>query len=101
MTKITVLARAEWDLDDWQEHFEAQEFDPDLGEKFLLAFDQGVERIRQFPRGYGKYWRDVRICPLHPFKIGVFYRVVREFVYILRVLDLRRDPRRLRRELGD
>ena len=98
MSQITILARAERDLEDWQDYLEAQK--DGLAADFVLAVQQGIERISQFPRRYAKYWRNVRICPLRPFKIGIFYRVVGDVVFVLRVLDLRRNPRSLRRELG-
>ncbi len=98
MSQIIVLAGAEWDLEDWQDFFEARQ--TGLGEKFILAFRLGVERIAQFPRRYAKHWRNVRVCPLRPFHIGVFYRVETEAAYLLRVLDLRSKPGLLRRQLG-
>jgi hypothetical protein len=98
MTRINVLARAEWDLEDWQMQFDA--IQTGLSDKLMTAFRKGIERIRQFPRRYAVYRRSIRICPLRPFQIGVFYRVEGDVVYALRVLDLRSNPKTLRQELG-
>ena len=98
MNQVKLLARAEWDLEDLQDYFEAQQIG--LGIDFVRAFRQGIERIAQFPRRYAKHWGAIRICPLRPFKVGVFYRVENGVAFVMRVLDLRRKPRQLRRQLG-
>lgn len=66
MTKPLVLARAEWDLEDFHDYFENEQ--EGVVAKFIDAFQRGLDRIDQFPERYARYLRAVRICPLEPLK---------------------------------
>ena len=63
-----------------------------LGEDFLSAVQEVLDRIQQNPQMYGVVYRDVRRGLLRRFPYGVFYRVETNRVLILAVYHSRRDP---------
>jgi len=71
---------------------------PGLGEEFLEELSKASGRIEQFPQRYAMYNKLHRLCPMHRFKIGIYYYVGTN-VYIDAVIDLRRSPRYVRRRL--
>ncbi len=64
-----------------------------LGEKFLTAVRDVLDRIQQNPEMYGVAYRDVRGVPLRRFPYVVYYRVEATRLLVLAVQHGRRDPR--------
>jgi hypothetical protein len=63
---------------------------------FVHAVELATERPTSFPEVEG----DVRRVILSKFPFGVFFRILGDVLRIVRVLDLRSDDRKWRRELG-
>jgi len=94
--KIVILRQAYDDVTDAFEFYESQE--PGAGDYFedtiageidSLAFYGGIH-----PICYGFY----RLLA-HRFPYAIFYRLINQQVHVVAVLDCRRDPRWMRRQL--
>ena len=94
--KIFILRQAYDDIADGFEFYESQ--DAGLGDYFedtifgdidSLAFYGGIHPLR-----YGFH----RLLA-HRFPYAIFYRVMKEQVHVVAILDCRRDPRWIRRQL--
>ena len=64
-----------------------------LGDRFLEAVRDQVDRIRSNPQLYGAYRRDVRAAPLRGFPYVVYYRNRGTDVLIIAVQHGRRSNR--------
>jgi plasmid stabilization system protein ParE len=66
---------------------------PGLGEGFLSAVREVLDRIQGTPEAYAQVYRDVRCGLTRRFPYGVFYRVEADRIVVLAVYHSRRDPR--------
>ena len=66
---------------------------PGLGEEFLAAVREVLDRIQENPEIYAVAYRDVRRGLTGRFPYGVFYRVEAARIVVLAVYHGRRDPR--------
>ncbi len=80
------------EIDDAYRWYEQQQ--PGLGDDFLVAVDEVLNRISQMPEIHQVIWRDVRRGLLRRFPYGVFYRVHPDRVEVIAVQHGRRDPSR-------
>jgi plasmid stabilization system protein ParE len=71
-----------------------------LGEEFLLTIDGSLTAIVQFPELAPVYHKTVRRLVVNRFPYGVFYAVEGRRIVVHAVLDLRQDPRSIRKRLG-
>jgi len=63
-----------------------------LGDDFALAVDEALQRISDFPEAWHVLEDDVRRCLTHRFPYGILYSIESDGIFILAVMDLRRDP---------
>jgi plasmid stabilization system protein ParE len=89
------LPEAEDDIAAAYAYYERQR--PGLGDQFLEALREGVERIRSSPQMYAAFRRDIRAAPLHRFPYVVYYRDRGSDVLIIAVQHGRRSSRAWRR----
>ncbi len=72
-----------------------------LGEEFLRVFYASCEELARSPQVYAKIHRDFRRRLLRRFPYAIYYRIAGEGVVVFGLFHCARDPRRLRRELGE
>jgi hypothetical protein len=94
--KLIILSSAEMDLEDGWHFYEDQEHG--AGDLFLQSTLAG---IRDLPDTYGIHPHQGRFFRLllKKFHRGIYYTVESDRLLIHRVIDLRRDPQWIRREL--
>ena len=90
-------SQAQADLSDaakWYEHKR-----PGLGGDFLAAVFEGIDAIAAHPMAWA-LWPDtgtmtppIRRFPLARFPYAVAYRVFADHVYVVSIVDTRRDPK--------
>jgi plasmid stabilization system protein ParE len=95
--RLRVTPRAEQHLAAALRWHEAQA--PGLGERFLTAVDRRMVTIEQFPEAWPLVYGDYHRALLKPFQFGIFYRIEPETIVVVGILDLRRNPDGLYREL--
>jgi plasmid stabilization system protein ParE len=88
---IAFLPEAEEDIESAHNWYEQQL--AGLGEGFLEAFHDLVERLRDTPQMYGIFRRDIRAAPLRRFPYVVYYRARTSDVLIIAVQRGQRSPR--------
>ena len=65
-----------------------------IGDRFLAAVDQCIDRVAANPSGFPTVYADVRRALLQTFPYSVLYRVEGDFITVLGCFHGRRDPRR-------
>ena len=88
VVEVSDLARA--DVARIAEYYELQR--PGLGTDFILEFDEVLNRIATFPRGWTKVSRRSRRCLFDRFDYGAFYRIEGDVAAVFAVWHLRRRP---------
>ena len=63
-----------------------------LGDRFLEAVGEAVQRIRERPLLYQEIEADIRQCLVEGFPYGLIYRLKNEQIEILAVMHLHRQP---------
>ena len=82
-------ARAEFDeATDWYGGKRAG-----LGDKFIDAVRDVLNRIRSAPLAHGVVWGNVRCALVHRFPYAVYYQVEPDHVAVIAVFHTKRDPR--------
>jgi len=82
-------ARAEFDeAADWYGERRAG-----LGDRFIDAVRDALNRIGIAPHTHGVVWKDVRCALVHRFPYAVYYRVELERVVVIAIFHTTRDPR--------
>ncbi len=93
MTRVVSLrAEAEVELSEAASWYERQR--SGLGQAFLKAIEQALDRISDNPLQFPMVHRNVRRALPTRFPFGVFFRVRREHVIVLAVLHASRSPAR-------
>jgi plasmid stabilization system protein ParE len=87
------------DLDEAFRWYEAQR--PGLGEAFLEELEAMLALVVEQPEAWPLVAAPHRRALMTRFPYAVYYRVTSEWVQVLAVFHVRRDPRRLRRRLSD
>jgi plasmid stabilization system protein ParE len=64
-----------------------------LGERFLAALDETLERVADNPRTFPTVHADVRRALLQRFPFAILYRIEGEFITVLGCFHGRRNPR--------
>jgi toxin ParE1/3/4 len=70
--------------------YESQQ--PDLGKRFLAAVRDALNRIELNPELYALVEGDVRRCLTRTFPFGVLFRIRPDFIAVIAVMHLHRDP---------
>jgi len=78
-----------------------EERTPGLGEAFVRAFYACAQELVRYPRQCQKVHRDFRRHLLRRFPYALYYRVENDTVVVFGAFHCARDPRHLRKELGD
>jgi plasmid stabilization system protein ParE len=95
MSPRLILRRlAETDIADAADWYDSEQ--PDLAARFLSDIDQAFARIRERPLQFPVVSGDVRRALMHTFPYAIYFQISNEFVTVLAVLHLRRDPSELR-----
>ena len=68
-----------------------------LGEEFLGAFLEQLERIQENPEGCAVLYRKIRACPMRRFPYVVYYRLLPDRINVIAVQHGHRNPRAWRR----
>lgn len=70
------------------------------GELLYHAVDEALSLLRRFPEMATRFGGLYRRWLIRKSKYGLFYRVHGKRLVVMALLDLRGDPRSIRRELG-
>ncbi len=68
-----------------------------LGEEFLAAFVEQLERIQDNPEAWAVLYRKVRACPLRRFPYILYFRILPDRINVIAVQHGHRNPRAWRR----
>ena len=90
MKPVRFHAAAEAEMHAAATYYEKEQ--TDLGKRFLAAVQETVHKIQINPRLYSVIDRDVRRCLTRPFPFGVLYRNSDNWIVIVAVMHLHRDP---------
>ena len=72
-----------------------------LGEEFLRVFYACAQELARNPMVHQQVHREFRRCLLRRFPYAIYFRVEGDQVVVFGLFHCARDPRRLRRELGE
>ena len=70
-----------------------------FGVEFMMAVDAYLTRIAGFPHIAPLYFQRVRRQVMQGFPYGIFYEPHPTRILVTAILDLRRDPQRIRQRL--
>lgn len=90
--KIRISACAEQELADAVEYYNRQQ--EGLGCEFAGEVQHSIKRIGQYPAAFPFFSKYTRRCLVDRFPYGVLYAVEDEFILILNLMNLHRNPRR-------
>lgn len=63
-----------------------------LGARFTIEIEKTLERIADAPERWRKIEGEIRRCLAHTFPYGVLYSVENDFVLVLAIMHLSREP---------
>jgi hypothetical protein len=98
LRRVSLSVKTRIDLRKTYDWYESQS--TGLGPRFVRAFVQAVDLATERPTSFPEVEGDVRRVILSRFPFGVFFRIVGDVIRIIRVIDLRSDDRKWRRDLG-
>ena len=81
----------ESDLTETYDYYETQI--EGLGSEFLLAVEATINSVKRNPLHFQKVYKNKRKANLKRFPFGVFYVLSKEYIIILAVIHLTRDPK--------
>lgn len=93
---IEILSTAEDDLVDGHSFYERQE--SGIGNYFLDTLIAEIDSLQLYAGIHPTKWGKYRMLSKR-FPFGIFYSIEKETVYVCAVLDLRRRPSFLRRQV--
>ena len=91
--KPLIRFRVEARLDIQEAYDWYEEHSQGIGDRFLAAVDQCIERVAANPRGFPTVYAEVRRALLQRFPYSVLYSIEGEFITVLGCFHGRRDPR--------
>ena len=65
---------------------------PGLGSDFTTEVDAAIKRILEGPKQWACLEEDVRRCLVHRFPYGILYTIEEEYVLIVAIMHLSREP---------
>ncbi len=92
------LNAAEIALQEIYDHLE--ELGTEKGDRFLKALEAALTQIRTFPRSGSAFHRRYRRLLISHHRYGIIYSIEGRRLVVTRIVDLRHDPDRIRRNLG-
>jgi len=78
------------EIEDAHQWYEQQQ--AGLGEDFLAALDEALNRMQQMPEVHQVIYRDVRRALPRRFPYGIYYRIHADRLEVIAVQHSRRDP---------
>jgi len=97
MIELILLLQADLDIQAAFERYE--DFQAGRGEVFLRQLDAALGLLRRHPEIAPVYAGPYRRMLIRDFPYGIFYQVQPSRVVVAAVVDLRQDPRTIRRKL--
>jgi hypothetical protein len=94
--KVEILSTAEDDLVDGHRFYEGQL--PGIGNYFLDTLFSEIDSLQLYGGTHGQKWGKFRMLSKR-FPFGIFYTIKGDMVHVCAVMDLRRRPSFLRRQL--
>jgi toxin ParE1/3/4 len=88
---LIVNPEAELDLDEARRWYEAER--AGLGDAFVDAVDQVLDRMQRAPRLYAKVFQELRLALVRRFPYAVLYRIDEDQITVVAVYHTHRDPR--------
>ncbi len=70
-----------------------------LGERFLEAILDQLDRIQENPEAHAILYRKTRACPIRGFKYVIYFRLLDDRINIVAVQHGHRNPRAWRRRV--
>jgi hypothetical protein len=95
---VLVLAEAAGDVESGWEFYERQ--DAALGAYFVGCILQDLRRLETLHGAHPVHHGLMRMLS-DRFPFGIYYRETNDAIEVLAILDLRRDPDRIRREVAE
>lgn len=97
MRKVVVLAEAASDIEDARDFYDRLE--PGIGDYCADCLLADIERLGKY---HGIHFRQFGVYRMlaERFPFGIYYRETKTETQVIAVLDLRRDPNWIRRELS-
>ena len=96
MRKVVVLGEAAEDIEQARNFYDEQE--PGVGDYFADAIVADIASLALYHGIHHRYFGFYRMLA-HRFPFGIYYRDLRTETQVFAVLDLRRDPNWIRKEL--
>jgi plasmid stabilization system protein ParE len=93
--RLTIRPAAKTDLREAAEWYDSKR--PKLGDRFLLAAADALDRIEESPLQFPLYYNDFRRAITDGFPYKIFFSVEGETVTVFRALHAARDHTRLLR----
>ncbi|MEO5721434.1 MAG: type II toxin-antitoxin system RelE/ParE family toxin [Chthoniobacterales bacterium] len=96
MKNVVVIARAADDLEDARHFYEAQA--PGLGQRCTISVLASLTKLSELSGVHAQFGRYHRMIE-KTYHLGIYYREAGEDTLVLAILDLRRDPNWIRKQL--
>jgi toxin ParE1/3/4 len=88
--KVEFHSKALAEMSSAAEYYDSRQ--PGLGDRFLDAISEAVERIERDPLAWSAAGEDVRRCLTRVFPYSILYAVERDLILVLAVAHLSREP---------
>lgn len=98
MRELILLAQADSDIQNAFNRYE--EYQDGRGKVFLFNLDLALGLIRKNPEMAPIYRGPYRRLLVRDFPFGIFYQVQAKRIVVTAVIDLRKNPKELKRKLG-
>lgn len=93
---VSILAEAAADIEEGWRFYERQ--DAELGGYFTRCILQDLRRLERLPGSHPIHFGLMRMLS-DKFPFGIYYREESDRIEVLAILDLRRDPQLIRKQL--
>jgi len=97
MRKVTVLVEAAEDIECGRDFYDEQEFG--IGDYFVDSIVADIATLAVYHGIHSRNFGFYRMLS-HRFPFGIYYRDLKSDTQVFAVLDLRRDPNWIRKELS-
>ena len=98
MTELILLSQADLDVQAAFERYEG--YQQGRGEVFMRQLDAALTLLRRHPEAAPVYAGPYRRMLVREFPYGVFYQAQPARIIVAAIMDLRQDPRAIRRKLA-
>lgn len=88
--RIRFLKIAQIELDQAIEYYNYET--PRLGEEFLAAVLNALDRIGKFPEAWHPCSKRTRRCQTRRFPYGIIYQIRKEEILVIAIANLHRNP---------